>query len=85
MTGEADGERPFAGAAAPDVDAALSGVANAPVLRKRVDRDCVEKAYGKMPKPCRVVVSGPSAFNSAVRNLLADLVDDEDDITILAA
>ena len=43
-------------------------------------------ATARMPRPCRVVVSGPGPFNAAARRMLVDggLVDEED-VTILSA
>jgi len=35
--------------------------------------------------PCRVVVSGPSSFNAAAREMLSELAVDNDSITILEA
>ena len=40
----------------------------------------VDGDTGRMPQPCRVVVSGPGPFNLAAKRMLAELnVDDESD------
>ena len=63
---------------------ALRGVSNARTVRSRLSKALVEEAAGRMPRPCRVVVSGPGGFNNAAREMLADFFD-ESDVTILAA
>ncbi|KAH8092331.1 hypothetical protein JL720_5300 [Aureococcus anophagefferens] len=72
-------------AAAKAADAVLAASPNAAVVRARLDGALLREAYARMPRPCRVVVSGPDGFNAACRSALLDLVDDADDVTILAA
>ena len=62
----------------------LRGLANARLLRSRLDSDIVAEAVLRMPKPCRVVVSGPDGFNSAARQMLAGLINTEN-VTVLSA
>jgi hypothetical protein len=85
----ADGAPPFPDVAAGVGDGqaaeqALEGVANAGIVRSRLSPALVTEAVGRLARPCRVVVSGPGGFNTAARELLAGLVEDEE-ITILAA
>ena len=70
----------------------LNALPNATVLRqeqgdkKRIlNVDLIKKMVSNLILPCRVVVSGPSAFNSAVRLMLLESKLDEDYITILEA
>ena len=63
----------------------LQGLPNAQVLRTRLTLELVSEAMSRMPMPCRVVVSGPSSFNAAARELLSELAVDNDSITILEA
>ena len=75
---------------ADDVDHAaecdkLQRVPNAQVLRSRLTPELVSEAMSRMPMPCRVVVSGPSSFNAAARDMLSELAVDNDSITILEA
>ena len=84
VTPEGAGPPQFA-AAAKAADAVLAASPNAAVVRARLDGALLREAYARMPRPCRVVVSGPDGFNAACRSALLDLVDDADDVTILAA
>ena len=43
------------------------------------------EATGRMPQPCRVVVSGPGPFNLAAKRMLAELNVDDESVTILSA
>ena len=84
-----DGAPPFPEVAAGVGDAqaaerALEGIANASIVRSRLSAALVTEAVGRLTRPCRVVVSGPGGFNTAARELLAGLVEDEE-ITVLAA
>ena len=54
-------------------------------LDDELEADLLAEAYARMPQPCRVVVSGPGEYNSAVREMLMDLVDDLDSVTVLSA
>ena len=81
----AEGEVPFPNAPDVDVDAAVAGLENARVVRGRLSAQILSEAYQKMPQPCRVVVSGPGEYNSAVPEMLVDLVDDLDSVTVLSA
>ena len=72
-----------------EAEALLSDLPNATVRRgHRLSADVVSDAYGRMPRPCRVVVSGPGGFNSAAREMLAEVMSAEDvgeQVTILSA
>ena len=71
---------------AAEADRALDGLANARILRSRLNSTILAEAFDRMPRPCRVVVSGPGEFNSAARGMLAELTDDaEEIITVLSA
>lgn len=61
----------------------LRNLPNGSVLNKRMSSELVLEAVSQMPKPCRVVVSGPSGFNSAARKMLLEANEDETTITIL--
>ena len=64
----------------------LNALANARVVHSRLTPSLVANAFQTMSKPCRVVVSGPSGFNSAARKMLLGAANvDEDAITILEA
>ena len=58
---------------------------NLVVQRDHLSPDLVQLAESKMPPPCRIVVSGPSGFNAAVRSLLLEAHGQDDAITILEA
>mmetsp|Transcript_16180 Transcript_16180/g.48936 ORF Transcript_16180/g.48936 Transcript_16180/m.48936 type:complete len:304 (-) Transcript_16180:1606-2517(-) len=75
------------GGDAAEAEQALRGLANARVLRssQRLSPALLADSYARMPQPCRVLVSGPAAFNTAARAALADLVHDDDLITVLSA
>ena len=81
----AEGDVPFPNAPDVDVEAAVAGLENARVVRGRLSAGLLTEAYRRMPQPCRVVVSGPGEYNSAVREMLMDLVDDLDSVTVLSA
>jgi len=81
----AAGDVPFPSAPDVDVDAAVAGLENARVLRARLSAEILTDAYGRMPQPCRVVVSGPGEYNSAVHEMLVGLVEDLDSVTVLSA
>ena len=76
-------DAPAGGAA--EAERALHGLANARVVRSRLNPTILAEAFARMPQPCRVVVSGPGGFNSAAREMLLELVDDEEQITTLSA
>ena len=63
----------------------LGNLENAKVRRERLGANVVSAAVARMPKPCRVVVSGPAAFNDAARKLLEPLVDVMSQVTVLTA
>ncbi|GMH75566.1 hypothetical protein TrST_g7627 [Triparma strigata] len=63
----------------------LKSLPNAEVLESRLSLEIVRGALAKMPEPCRVVVSGPSAFNQAARNMLLEERVSDEAITILEA
>ena len=62
----------------------LQGVPNARILRSRLRFPIVSEAVTRMPKPCRVIVSGPAGFNNCARAMLKQLIN-MDNVTILAA
>jgi hypothetical protein len=70
-----------------DADDAVASLAKFADVRRgyRLDANGVEAAVARMPPPCRVVVSGSSAFNGAAREYLRELMDIEKHVTILAA
>lgn len=63
----------------------LHSLPNGRVLNTRLTLELVSEAVSQMPLPCRVVVSGPSGFNSAARGMLVQTNVAEDAITILEA
>ena len=63
----------------------LQSLPNAQVMHTRLTLELVSEAMSRMPKPCRVIVSGPSSFNAAARQMLSELAVDNDSITILEA
>ena len=63
----------------------LQSLPNAQVLHTRLTVELVSEAMAHMPMPCRVVVSGPQGFNSAVREMLSSASVDDAAITILEA
>ena len=82
------GAPPFPSAPAGDAgeaERALQGLANAKVVRSRLKSAIVAEALKRMPAPCRVVVSGPSGFNSAAREMLTRSGVDTEQITVLTA
>ena len=81
-------EPPFPATQAGDAAEAanlLRGLANVQVLRARLSARVVAESLARMAQPCRVVVSGPAAFNAAARDALAELMDVEEQVTILPA
>ena len=64
--------------------AALDHVKNARIVHSRLSSTLVSEAIARMPTPCRVIVSGPAAFNNCARTMLKGLLD-EDHVTILSA
>ena len=69
---------------AAEAETLLAGLGNVSMVRGRLSSEVVSEVFKRMPQPCRVVVSGPSAFNAAARGMLADL-DVEEQVTILPA
>lgn len=68
-----------------EVEKVLHDIPNARVMKgTRLNATIVAEAIARMPQPCRVVVSGPDGFNSASRQMLADVID-EKQVTILSA
>jgi hypothetical protein len=63
----------------------LSYGKNRETKKRILNVDLIKKMVSNLILPCRVVVSGPSAFNSAVRLMLLESKLDEDYITILEA
>ena len=69
-----------------EAESLLHGLANARVLRERLNASVLADAFSHMPQPCRVVVSGPAAFNTAARGMLAELaLDVHEQVTVLSA
>ena len=66
-------------------DELLKDITNAKILTTRLNADIVANAIERMKLPCRVVVSGPGAFNDAARQFLEDCGVNSDMVTILAA
>lgn len=64
---------------------ALDKLPNAEVIHSRLAPEMAAKALSRMPHPCRIVVSGPSGFNGAVRDMLRTLNVKDDQLTILEA
>ena len=63
----------------------LRSLPNARVLPTRLTPELVAEAMAQMPRPCRVVVSGPSGFNNAARGMLLSAGVTDDSITVLEA
>ena len=61
----------------------LQQLPNACVLNARLSLELLSDALSKMPMPCRVVVSGPSSYNAAAREMLTKLSVQDEAITIL--
>jgi len=51
----------------------------------RLNPTLVADSVSRMPAPCRIVVSGPSGFNMAAREMLRDMGVEDDTITVLEA
>ena len=68
-----------------EAERTLLGLTNVVILRSRASAVVVTEAYGRMPRPCRVVVSGPGGFNTAVQQMLEPVIDDPEHITVLTA
>lgn len=62
----------------------LYGISNARIIYSRITLDMISDALERMPKPCRIVVSGPDGFNKTARDMLTNVVD-TDHITVLSA
>ena len=69
---------------ATEAEGALQGLPNARIVRSQMSESILMEATARMPRPCRIVVSGPGGFNTAARRMLADLVDEES-VTVLSA
>lgn len=63
----------------------LKDVSNATVQKSRLNGRIVEDAVAKWVYPCRVIVSGPDAFNNAAREYLEECGVESKSITILSA
>eukprot|EP00971_Amphidinium_carterae_P179154 3553681-Amphidinium_carterae.1 len=63
----------------------FSKLANTRLVRGRVNSDLLREEVSKMPDVCRIVVSGPAAFNTAVRTTLLSSDVREEQVTILTA
>lgn len=88
LTKTRDGKKAFPDAAAKGnaqhAEAELKDLQNARILRSRLSAAIVEESVRRMPRPCRVVVSGPDGFNSACRTMLNGIID-RDQVTVLSA
>ena len=79
---------PFADATtgdAAEAEKALRGLENARVLHTRLSPQLLGESLARMPRRCRVLVSGPGEFNSAAREMLDGFGEVAEDITVLAA
>jgi len=82
---------PQAGAVAPFPDAAdaaigeFEGLGNTRVLQARLSAEVLVEELSMMQSPCRIVVSGPEAFNAAARSMLLSSGVENDAVTILEA
>ena len=74
-----------AGGTAADAEESLQSLPNVRILRSQLSAEVVMEATGRMPPPCRVVVSGPGPFNLAAKRMLAELNVDDEGVTILSA
>merc|ERR1739848_884311 len=63
----------------------LSNLGTSNIVQARVSAELLTQELSMMPNPCRIVVSGPEAYNSAVRNMCLSNGVDKDAITILEA
>ena len=63
----------------------LQSLPNVRIVRSQLSAEVVMEATGRMPPPCRVVVSGPGPFNLAAKRMLAELNVDDEGVTILSA
>ena len=63
----------------------LQSLPNVRIVRSQLSAEVVMEATGRMPQPCRVVVSGPGPFNLAAKRMLAELNVDDEGVTILSA
>lgn len=75
---------PFPAASEPDLDE-LQSLHNARVLRTRVTSELIVEEFSAMQSPCRVVVSGPTSFNSSVTQMLLENKVNAHAITTLSA
>eukprot|EP00418_Pyrodinium_bahamense_P072109 CAMPEP_0179099894 /NCGR_PEP_ID=MMETSP0796-20121207/46105_1 /TAXON_ID=73915 /ORGANISM="Pyrodinium bahamense, Strain pbaha01" /LENGTH=533 /DNA_ID=CAMNT_0020797699 /DNA_START=58 /DNA_END=1659 /DNA_ORIENTATION=+ len=73
----------------PDVNDAgldeLASLANVSVEVARVSPELLERDLQTLPSPCRIVVSGPVPFNSAVKDALTQIGVGSEAVTILSA
>lgn len=71
---------------AAEAEATLGGLPNVRMSRGgRLSVAAVAEAVGRMPRPCRAVVSGPGGFNAAARRMLTDAGLGAECVTVLAA
>lgn len=63
----------------------LASLTNARVISSRLSQDILASELRLLKKPCRVVVSGPAPFNSAVKDMLSQSGIDPEAITMLSA
>jgi len=63
----------------------LQSLPNTQALRTRLTVKLVSEAVSRMPRPCRVVVSGPEGFNAAAREMLLAANVAEGAISVLEA
>jgi ferredoxin-NADP reductase len=77
---------PFPDVEGVDADIAeFSALENATVVRSRISFDHVEIELKSLQDPCRIVVSGPAGFNSAVKEMLCKNGIASEAVTILEA
>jgi len=77
---------PFPDVEGVDADIAeFSALENATVVRSRISFDHMEIELKSLQDPCRIVVSGPAGFNSAVKEMLCKNGIASEAVTILEA
>lgn len=73
----------------PEVDDAsltdFESLENTAVVRSRISRELLDSEVKSLKNPCRIVVSGPASFNSAVKDMLRQNGIGLEAITVLSA
>ena len=76
---------PFPHVADVDVRAAFAGHENAVCDTGRLSLELLRAELAPLPKPLRIVVSGPAGYNGAAKSMLQELGVEAEAITILSA